>query len=76
VEAYFIEVQRGWWAGVIVEGYQRETDEDSEAVRGRFDQCRCRSDSLAVISYRDINVFTTYVNTPDACLRRYLGSTT
>jgi hypothetical protein len=42
----------------IVEGYQRETDEDSEAVRGRFDRCRCRSDSLAVISYRDINVNT------------------
>jgi hypothetical protein len=36
---------------------------------------RCRSDSLAVISYRDINVFTYYVNTPDVCLRRYLSTT-
>ena len=27
----------------------------------------CRSDSLAVISYRDINQFT-YVNLSDACL--------
>ena len=40
-----------------------------------FDDVECRSDSLAVISYRDINVFT-YVNTSDACLRRSLATTT
>ena len=44
-------------------GYKRETEEESVSFPMKIRRCRCRSDSLAVISYRDINVFT-YVNTP------------
>jgi len=37
----------------------------------KYRRCWCKSDSLAVISYRDINVFT-YINTPDPCFRRFI----
>ena len=48
-----------------VRGYKRrETEEDSVSCPMKYStDVECRSDSLAVISYRDINEFT-YVSSP------------
>ena len=54
----------------MLEAKKKRTEEDSVSCPMKYStDVECKSDSLAVISYRDINQFT-YVNLSDACLRR------
>ena len=56
---------------MTLEAKKKRTEEDSVSCPMKYStnvECRM-SDSLVVISYRDINQFT-YVNLSDACLVR------
>jgi hypothetical protein len=56
-------VGEGWAGAVSFEAKKKRTEEDSGSCPMKYstDVAGCRSDSLAIISYRDINQLT-YVN--------------